>query len=185
MKIRSFAVLAVVLCASLFARATAADDPLSYNDPGMHYEAPDGWHRVPAPEDSSSPGLDDKKVLAIFTLVKSKTDQRVISILADPFDAGLDAAESSHETDMRQESDSTLISKKSRTTLANGMPAWFIAGTQGSDPFTTSQLYQYVVFDGSRRLVVSYSGHEFGFSEDDAKKALASLYVVVYPKNRP
>ena len=184
MKIRSLTVLAVVLGASLFGRANADTNPLSYDDAGMHYQAPDGWHRVPGPEDSSSPGLDDKKLLAIFTYAPSKTDARVISILADPFDAGLDAAESSHETDMRTDTDSTLIQKKTKTTLTNGMPAWFIKATQGNDPFTSSQVYQYVVFDGSRRLIVTYSGHQYGFSEDDAKKALATLYVVVYPKHR-
>jgi hypothetical protein len=86
---------------------------------------------------------------------------------------------------MREESDSTLISGKHKTTLANGMPAWFLKATQGDDPFKSSQVYEYVVFDGSRRIVVAYSGHQYGFSEDDAKKALSTLYVVVYPKHRP
>jgi hypothetical protein len=185
MKIRSLVTFAVVvLAASLASRANADTDPLSYDDAGMHYQAPAGWHRIPAPQDSSSPGLDDKKVLAIYTYAPSKTDARIISIVADPFDSGLDAAESSHETDMREESDTALISGKNRTTLANGMPAWFLKATEGDDPFKSSQIYEYVVFDGSRRIVVAYSGHQYGFSEDDAKKALSTLYVVVYPKHR-
>jgi len=186
MKIRSLVSVVVVLVAALGVRAIADTNPLSYDDAGMHFQAPAGWQRVPSAQDSSSPGLDDKKVLALFTYAPSKTDARVISIVADPFDdGGLDAAENAHETDMRQESDSTLISGKTKVTLANGMPAWFLKATQGDDPFKSSQVYEYVVFDGSRRIVVAYSGHQYGFSEDDAKKALSTLYVVVYPKHRP
>jgi hypothetical protein len=184
MKLRLLALFAIALVASPGMRASADTDPLSYDDPGMHYKAPDGWHRVPTPADTSSPGLDEKKTLAIFVYAPSKTDSRVISIVADPFDSGLDDAESSHEGDMHEDSSSTLVAHKARTTLANGMPAWFLKATQGDDPFTSTQLYQYIVFDGSRRVIVTYSGRQYGFSEDDAKKALSTLYVVVYPKHR-
>jgi hypothetical protein len=185
MKIRSLVTLVVVTVASLSVRAYADTDPLSYDDPGMHYQAPAGWHRIPMPQDSSSPGLDAKRLLAVFTYTEGKTDTRLISIVADPFeDGGLDAAENGHESDLRGASSSTLITKKNKTTLTNGMPAWFLHATQGDDPFKSTDDYEYVVFDGWRRVVVSYTGRQFGFTEDDAKKALSTLYVVAYPKHR-
>lgn len=167
------------------ATASAATDPLSYDDAGMHFKAPDGWARLSQPEDSpTSPGLDDKKVLVAYGFLAGKNDSRVISIVAAPFSGSLDGAESSQETELRNGSDTTLVDHKTKTTLANGMPAWFLRVSQGTDPFTAVRLYEYVVFDGSRSIVTTYSGRQFNFSEDDAKKALASLYVVVYPKRR-
>ena len=181
---RSLVAAALVAALTLGASVHAATDPNSYDDAGMHFAAPDGWLRLPTPDDTTSPGLDAKTVLAAYAFANGKNDSRVISITAEPFDGTLDGAESSHETELRNASDTTLVDHKVKTALANGMPAWFLKISQGSDPFTAVRLYQYIVFDGSREIVTSYSGRQFNFSEDDAKKALASLYVVVYPKHR-
>jgi hypothetical protein len=190
MKNRTLALVAALAGASfvgtsLAIAATAATSPLSYDDPGMHFQAPDGWLRFPGPEESTSPGLDQKTTLVAYGFANGKNDSRVISITAEPFEGTLDGAESSHETELRNGSDTTLVDKKMKVTLANGMPAWFLRVSQGSDPFTAVRLYQYVVYDGTREIVTTYSGRQFNFSEDDAKKALASLYVVVYPNHRP
>ena len=183
--IRSLVTVAIAAALALGTSAAAATDPLSYDDPGMHFKAPDGWVRIPIPGESTSPGLEAKTTLAAYGFSNGKNDSRIISITAEPFDGSLDGAESSHETDMRNSSDTTLVDHKTKMVLANGMPAWFLKISQGSDPFTAIRLYQYVVFDGTREVVASYSGRQFNFSEDDAKKALASLYVVVYPGKRP
>ena len=123
-------------------------------------------------------------MLAAYGFTNGKNDSRVISITAEPFSGTLDGAESSHETEMRNASDTTLVDKKVKVSLSNGMPAWFLRISQGADPFTAVRLYQYVVFDGTREIITTYSGRQFNFSEDDAKKALASLYVVAYPNRR-
>ncbi len=182
---RSFAFLAVLLIGAIGLRASADTDPLSYDDPGMHFRPPDGWVRIPVPQDSSSPGLDEKKLLAAYSYKVDKIDSRLISIVAEPFDGGLDAAEAKQEGDARNASDQTLISHKAKVTLANGMPAWYLNITQGSDdPFKAAETDEYVVYDGSRMIVTSYSGRQSSFSDDDVKKALSSLYVVVYPRHR-
>lgn len=183
--IRTFGLVALTATLLLGTSAGAATDPLSYDDAGMHFKAPDGWQRLPIPEESTSPGLDAKTTLAAFAFANGKNDSRVISITAEPFDGTLDGAEISHETDLRNAQDTTLVDRKIKTSLPNGMPAWFLKVSQGSDPFTSVRLYQYVVFDGKREIITTYSGRQFNFTEDDAKKALASLYVVVYPNQRP
>jgi hypothetical protein len=187
MKARSLVALFALAALCSPALANAAADPLSYDDPGMHFKAPDGWQRLSPPnsDDSNANGTQEKKLLVAYGFSAGKNDSRVISITAEPFDGTLDGAESTHETDLRNASDTTLVDHKTKVTLANGMPAWFLKISQGSDPFTSVRLYEYVVFDGTREIITTYSGRQFQFSEDDAKKALASLYVVVYPGRRP
>ena len=43
MNIRTLALVATIAGASLAVAANAATNPLSYDDPGMHFQAPDGW----------------------------------------------------------------------------------------------------------------------------------------------
>ncbi len=183
---RILAFLAAFVIGAIALRASADPDPLSYDDPGMHFKAPDGWKRVPIPADSSSPGLEEKKMLAAYTLTIDRNEGRFISIVASPFDGAVDAAESQQESDLRNGSDSTLVDHKTKITLANGMPAWFIHVSQSNDdPFKSTETYEYIVSDGSRMIVTAYAGRAASLSEDDAKKALSSLYVVLYPKHRP
>jgi hypothetical protein len=103
----------------------------------------------------------------------------------EPFDGPLGNFESSHESDLRnqgQES-STFVDKKELTTLANGMPAYFLRVNQGNAAGQFMRSYQYIVIDKQRGIVASYQGRAGQFDDKDAKAALSSLYVVVYPKH--
>jgi hypothetical protein len=164
--------------------ALAADDPLDYSDPGMHFRPPDGWERVPM-QDVGSGEEGKGPPRAIYVLKKNKSDQRVISITIEPFQGTLDGFARNHAGELRQQGDSTFIEKQEKTTLSNGMPAIWMKVNQGAKVGQFFRRYEFVVIDLSRGIVVSYAGRVGDFDEKEAKTALASLYVVVYPRGRP
>ena len=65
------------------------------------------------------------------------------------------------------------------------MPAYYLRVNGGSSAGQFTEHFEYLVCDGTRSIAVAYVGPQGTFSEDAAKAALASLYVVVYPKRRP
>jgi hypothetical protein len=164
--------------------AGAADDPLDYSDPGMHFRPPDGWERVPLQE-AGTDSETRRPPLALYVFKKNKGDQRLITITMDVFQGSLDGFARNHANELRQQGDSTFIEKQEKTTLANGMPAIWMKVNQGANLGQMVRRYEYIVIDLSRGIIVSYFGRAGDFEEKEAKAALASLYVVVYPKGRP
>jgi hypothetical protein len=183
MNFRRIFVLAItaLLAISGSAASRAADDPLSYSDPGMHFQAPDGWERLPIQDQSADRGGTP---VAAYILKKNKYEQRVITIVTQTFTGPLEAFEHSHVSDLRQQGDSTYIEKQEKTALSNGMPAYWLKVNQGANLGQYVRRYEYLVIDLSRGIIVSYVGRAGDFDEKDAKAALSSLYVVVYPKTR-
>lgn len=178
----ALALLSMALLTSGVARADT--DPLAYDDPGMHFRPPDGWQRVQFAE-SSDVEPSGPHPVAAWVLQSKKMDQRQIIITVEPFDGSLGNFESSHESDLRNEGkdQSLFVDKKEMTTLANGMPAYFMRVNQGNAAGQFVRSYQYVVIDKQRGIVVAYSGRAGQFDDKEAKAAMASLYVVVYPKH--
>jgi hypothetical protein len=182
MNVRTFALtlaLAGVAAVSRTGAALAAD-PLSYDDPGMHFQAPDGWTRIDVPP--GDPNGSEKHPVAVFAFHSGRSDQREIVITVEPFDGGLDQYERSHEQDARSASDSAFIEEHSKTTLANGMPAYFFR-VRTSDPSSSSDVErsEYLVIDTQRGIDVSLVASVGAISPKEAKEILSSLYVVVYP----
>ena len=96
------------------------NNPLSYDDPGMHFAPPAGWERIAlAPPDPSANG---EAPVALYVKNRGRSDQQLITVEIKPFDGSLEGLESSHESDLRSAVDSTFIDKRQRTTLQNGMP---------------------------------------------------------------
>ena len=173
-----FLVVTVLLVVAASGVTRADDDPLAYNDPGMHFRPPDGWERVPI----ENPDHSEKAPLAVFVFKKSKYDQRIITITAESFAGSLDAFEVSHAGDLRKQGDSTFIEKQDKTALANGMPAYWLKVNTSGTAGQFLRRYEYVVIDLTRGIVVSFFGRAGDFDEKEAKMALSSLYVVVYPR---
>jgi hypothetical protein len=157
-----------------------AGDPLSYDDPGMHFKAPDGWTRVDVPP--GDPNSTDAHPVAAFTFHAGRADQRTIVISIQSFDGGLDQFERTHESDMRSASDSAFIEEHTKTALENGMPAYFFRVRTG-DPSSSRDVErnEYLVIDTQRGIDVALIGAVGDLSPKDAKAILSSLYVVVYP----
>ena len=162
--------------------AASAADGLSYDDPGMHYRAPDGWQRIDLPKvaaDSDGPHPPAAEFFKDF----SKGDRRAIVVQIEPYDGGLERLVSDQESELRR-GDDTRINGEQRTTLANGMPAYWLCADQGSELANLVRRCEYAVFDGQRSIVVVYVGRQGYFDANEAKSALASLYVVLYPQGR-
>jgi hypothetical protein len=182
MNVRSLALTLVLASAAagLPGRAAFADDPLSYDDPGMHFKAPDGWTRIDVPP--ADPNDSDPHPVAAFSFHAGRSDQRSIVITVQSFDGSLDQFERTHESEMRSASDSAFIEEHSKTSLANGMPAYFFRVRTG-DPSTSRELErnEFLVIDTQRGIDVALTGPSGDVSPTDAKAMLSSLYVVVYP----
>jgi hypothetical protein len=185
MNLRRFIVTGMALCLVMYGpgMALAADDPLSYDDPGMHFRPPDGWERLQL-SDSGPDQNGPRPPVAVYFLKKSKSDQRLITITVQPFTGSLDGFVNSRTSDLRKQSDSTFVEKQQKTTLSNGMPAYWLKVNQGASLGQYVRRYEYLVIDLTRGIVVSYTGRAGDFDEKEAKDALASLYVVVYPRSR-
>lgn len=159
-------------------------DPLVYDDPGVHFRAPDGWTRVDLGALASDAG-GKAPPAALYVFHRGKSDERSILIDIQPFEGTLDGLESSKETELRNAAEGTFVDRKVRTTLSNGMPAYFIKVSQPGGPVGHQlRRYDYVIYDLTRSIDVAYVGRYGDFDESDVQKALASLSVVVYPRNR-
>ena len=178
--------LPLVLTALLFFTAALpalADNNLSYDDPSVHYTAPDGWTRldVPAanPENSS-----EETPVAVFQKAFGRIDNRIITLRIGRYEGSLDGLESTHENDLRSGGQSVFVEKKTKVTMPNGMPAWQIKYSSGEDVGQSVRAFDVVVYDGRRSIILTYAGRTASFSDDDALKALSSLTVVLYPEGR-
>lgn len=181
---KAFPMLSCVALAAVLLAPAQAADPLSFDDPGMHFKAPAGFERVDLgaqPQDADEG--DTSRPAAVFVSNRGRRDQRSIIIEVHPGTESLDAFEANHEQDLRKGSDSARVDKKEKTTLANGMPAYFLRVSSG-DGLQAIWRYEYVVFDGTRDIDVAYTAHQGEVDAQAAKDALASLYVVVYPHDR-
>jgi hypothetical protein len=164
----------------------ATTDPLSFDDPGMHFRPPDGWERVPIlNKDGEAPAADYGGPAAVWVFDRGKADQRIIEITIKRYQGSLDELEHETESTMRNGTDGLFIDKHELTKLENGMPAYWMRTSEGSDIGKYFRRYQYIVYDGQRSIIVALVGHQGDFEEKDAKAALSSLYVVAYPGPRP
>ncbi|MBD5654868.1 MAG: hypothetical protein IAI50_06770 [Candidatus Eremiobacteraeota bacterium] len=158
-------------------------DALSYDDPGMHYTAPAGWTRVERSPDADE--ATDGGPTAVFVYHQGHFDQRLIAIDIQPYDGTLDSFISHHESELHSHQDAALVDQKAKITLSNGMPAYDLRISSGTDALSFKRRYECLIYDGKRSIVVSYSGRQGDFGDDDVKAAFAPLYVVAFPRARP
>jgi hypothetical protein len=170
----ALAVLALLLLPAL----ARADGNLSYDDPAVHYNAPDGWTRIDIPA-----GSEDAPT-ALFRKEFTHYDVRAISLKIDKWAGSLDGFESSTESDMRSQNQDMFVDKKTKVTLSNGMPAWQVKYTYGSSAGSIVRGMEYMAFDGRRGIILSYAGRSGAFDDKEALAALSTLTVVLYPEDR-
>lgn len=158
-------------------------DPLAYDDPGMHFRAPDGWKRIPLVDASNDPSA--KVPAAVFTYHGDRNDARTIVISIEPYSGTLEGLEVSKESELRSTADGTFVDRKTKIVLGNGMPGYAIKVSQPSGP-AGHQLrrYDYVIYDLARSIDVAFIGRYGDFEDRDVEAALSTLSVVVYPRVR-
>jgi len=163
--------------------ATPVRDALAYDDAGMHIRVPDGWTRIDlgAPAETS----DASRPIALFVFHPGKYDQRQIRVTIEPWDGTLEGFETQKESSLRGGSDGTFIDHRDKTALVNGMPAYLLRSSQpgGTAGFQVRR-FDMLVYDLARGIDVAFVGHAGDFDEAEVRHALATLSVVVYPRNR-
>jgi len=159
------------------ASADSGSGANTYNDRSIAFTAPDGWTNLHVPPPDST---DNSTPVAMFIKNFNKYDTRAIQITVKDYSGSLDGFESDHEKELRKDSDSVFI-RKSKVTLSNGMPAYWLKVTQGADAGSYVALYEYVIIDLKRGITVTYAGKQGFFDEKDAQASLSQLAVVAYP----
>ena len=175
--IRSVCTAVAVFMLALAPAAVLADGSLSYDDPAIHYSAPDGWTRVDVEPGDDAPA-------AVFRKTFERYDTRAIMLKLQPYDGSLDGLETTHESEVRQQQDDVFIDKKMKITLSNGMPAWQLRLSMGQMSGNAIRSIEYLATDGRRSIVLSYSGRSGTFDDSVAIAALSTLTVVLYPAGR-
>jgi hypothetical protein len=172
-----FALLTLALAAT--AAPALAADPLSYDDPGMHFNAPAGWSRVPLPPHDNG---DDDQPAAVFVYRAGQYDARSIVVKISDSTEDLSTFESEQEQALRSAGDATYVKKRKPIQLTNGMPAFLLESTTSGDTGASVSRFEYVVIDGQRGITVTYLASTSDIDEKTALAALDTLYVVAYPR---
>jgi hypothetical protein len=172
-----FALLFLAVAAT--ALPALAADPLSYDDPGMHYSAPTGWTRVPLPPHQDG---DDEQPAALFVYRAGQYNARSIVVKIVDSTEDLGTFESEQEEALRAPGDATYVKKRQPLQLTNGMPAFLLESTTSGDTGASISRFEYVVIDGQRGITVTYVGSTSDVDEKTALAALSTLYVVAYPR---
>ena len=157
------------------AASAASTDPI-YDDASVHFEPTKDWKRLPY-----TPGEGNGKLapVAIYARNIGQENEQRMLLEMEPFEEPVDAWESTVENELRTQFDGALIRKQSDR-LQNGMPAVWINLTYGSG-FDTKKLYGYAVSDSRRGIFIAILGRLGMIDENESKKALSGLSVVVYP----
>lgn len=174
------AAIALAVCAIL-APAVVLAATNQYNDPAMSFTAPDGYIALPLPEHDPM-NFDNPTTVAVFVKNPGKSEASQIAIRMQNFQADAAAFEMNVENDMREQAQDVFI-KKTPAKLANGMPAFWQEVTIGSG-FEQVKMFQYVWSDGVRGVQLTISGRYGSLDEPTAKRLLANVSAVAYPKYR-
>ncbi len=166
---------------ALLVPAAVLADTGQYNDPAMSFTPPEGYRAITVPPHDPAQ-FDDPAVMAAYIRDPGKPDFTQITLRMQNFDGSVDGFEMTSENDLRSQSDDVFI-KKTAAKLSNGMPAYWQEITLGSG-FDQLKVFQYIWSDGVRGVELSITGKSGAIDEPAAKRALANVSAVAYPKNR-
>jgi len=153
-----------------------------FNDPAMSFTAPSDYIQIGVPPHSPT-DFTESAVVAGFVKNPGKQSQHTISISMEDFPQDLDGFEMVSENELRNQADGVFVKKKIRTTLSNGMPAYWLEISVGSG-FDEVKRYQYVWVDGVRGVTLAIWGQYGELDEATAKRDLANASAVLFPKYR-
>lgn len=175
--------LAVLVFAAfaLLVPAAVLADAGQYNDPAMSFTPPAGYLPLPVPSHDPA-SFDDPTVMAAYVKDAGKQSASQIMLRMQNFDGDVNAFEMNVENNMRTQTGDVFI-KKTMTRLSNGMPAAWEEITIGSG-FDQVKIYQYVWSDGVRGVQLAITAKYGSIDEGGAKRALANVSAVEYPRNR-
>ena len=187
MKRRALLLLAALLAfpfASSAQEATptpAPINPMVYDDPGMHFQAPAGYR----PVGQRRIALDDlgsgPQVVAAWISPGDRPNRLLVQIEA--YGGDLEQYETSYTQTLRESYGDALVKNKERMALKNGMPAMFMEGSFGSG-FDTTKLYMVIWIDGARGCALTIVAPLGALDTATAKHLLSDVSAVRYPLGR-
>ncbi|MDQ2872385.1 MAG: hypothetical protein M3R35_04565 [Candidatus Eremiobacteraeota bacterium] len=153
----------------------------TFNDPAMAFTAPAGYLKLNVPPHDPA-NFEGSTVVAAFVKSPGKDEQRLITISMENWDGfNLEGFEGTNENELRGQVQSLFVSKKERTTLSNGMPAYWRVISVGSG-FQSEKWYEYAWIDGMRAVTLAIKARLGELDEKEARDALSNATAVAYPR---
>lgn len=176
-------ILSLLLALAVATPAPAATPAFQeYNDAAMHYVAPLTF----APVGQRQIPLDglgqDPVVVAGWVIKNDPTRPKKIVIMQEAYKGSLDGFDQVFEQQMRSQY-TAFFKDKERTTLKNGMPAYFMTGTWGTG-FDDTKAYIMIWADGARGVALIVSSQVGQIDMPTAKAILSDCTAVAYPVGR-
>ncbi len=162
--------------------APTPTNPLEFDDPGMHFIAPDGWLLVGRRVLPLKALSDDLQVVARWVLNQRDKPQS-IALSQQFFEGDATGYETRFESDLRGAIDGAIVKGSERINLSNGMPAYFIEVSYGSG-FDSRKEYACIWADGTRGVSLAVTARVGELDLATAKKLLSNVSAVRYPANR-
>ena len=180
----AFVALAVSSAGAATAPPPATPAQRTYNDPAMHYVAPEGvvligMRQVPYQAASHMTPV------AIWGIDVGKSRARVITLSFERFSHGsLRGFYTTYINELRAASSGGTFVRRRHAVLINGMPAYWLKVSSG-EGLSQMRSYAYMWYDGVRGVVLSEEARVGHLSEHQAKIDLAGASAVAYPVGRP
>lgn len=189
---RAFVILVLVCAAALVSpvalraqQATPMPTPADwqvYDDPAMHFHAPDGFRPI-GQRQISVEKLGDDPVIVAAWIYPDKDHPRRLIIQQEYFEGDYKAFDSQLESQLRDQYDNPFFKNKQDTKLRNGMPAEFMEMSAGSG-FNVQKFYILLWSDGQRGVAVLLQSQLNDLDGDSARRLMSDASAVRYPINR-
>jgi hypothetical protein len=179
-------VLALVLAATLGAETpvpTPTPDWHVYDDPAMHFRAPDGFFPIIAPKQVTVDKLTDDPVMVDAWIYPVRDHVRRIALEQEYFTGDAKAFEAQYKGQLRDQFTAPFFKNEEEIRLKNGMPAIYFEMTSG-EGFDVQKFYYVVWADGQRGIAVALQASLDDLSTAVAKTLLADATAVRYPIGR-
>jgi hypothetical protein len=178
--------LGLVLAATLGA-ATPAPTPTPdwhiYDDPAMHFRAPDGFYPLIQSKQVSVDKLGDDPVMVAAWIYPIKDHVRRMVLQQEYFEGDVKAFEAEYKGQLRDEFSAPFFKNEEDIRLKNGMPAIYFEMTTG-EGFDIQKFYYVVWADGQRGVAVALQASLDDLTTEVAKALLTDATAVRYPVGR-
>ncbi|HUA09157.1 MAG TPA: hypothetical protein VMA98_07755 [Candidatus Acidoferrales bacterium] len=154
-----------------------------YDDPAMHFRAPDGFFPV-GQRHLALGDLSQDSVVVAGWIYPNKDHPRRLVIEQAAFDGDVDGWESVYENQLRDQFDNPFFKDKTDTKLRNGMPAKFLEMTTG-EGFSVQKFYMLIWADGERGVALLLQTKMDDISALNARVLLSDATAVRYPVESP
>ncbi len=163
---------------------TPTPDPHVYTDPAMTYTAPADAMLVNRL--TLTPGQlgQDLQPVAAWVLRPAEEDRRTIQLAMEAYDGPPDQWEGVFESQTHSAQDGTLIRNKTRISLLNGMPAYFVEVAFG-EGFNAKKEYVVLWADGQRGIALAEITRMGDTTPEQAQQVLKQVTAVAYPLYQP